>query len=152
MRAAAAHLARPRAPATLLRPAAPAGRPLAVTLCSSLRVAPLGAALLGQRPAAHSGVGAGAAGWVQRRFFSEDSEEVPVAAELGDVGDLEGSRGRQCGRASSSAACEPGAACRHHALECRPPMKNGMEKTGYTKRTKMASNAIKILLGQPETH
>ena len=68
----------------MLRPAAPAGRPLAVavTLCSPLRVAPLGAALLGQRPAAHSGVGAGAgaAGWVQRRFFSEDSEEVPVAA------------------------------------------------------------------------
>ena len=81
MRAAAAHLARPRAPAALLCPAAPA-RPL--TLCRSgwapLQVAPLGAALLGQRPGPHSGVGVGAAGWVQRRFFSEDSEEVPVAA------------------------------------------------------------------------
>ena len=84
MRAAAAHLARPRAPAALLRPAAPA-RPL--TLCRSgwapLQVAPLGAALLGQRPGPHSGVGAGAAGWVQRRSLSEDSEEVPVAAEIG---------------------------------------------------------------------
>ena len=38
-------------------------------------------ALLGQRPeTARRGVGAGAAGWVQRRFFSE---EVTIAAELG---------------------------------------------------------------------
>ena len=77
MRAAAARLARPRAPAALLRPAAPVR---ALTLCSPLRAAPVGA-LLGQRPeTARRGVGAGTAGWVQRRFFSE---EVTIAAELG---------------------------------------------------------------------
>ena len=77
MRAAAARLARPRAPAALLRPAAPVR---ALTLCSPLRAAPVGA-LLGQRPeTARRGVGAGTAGWVHRRFFSE---EVTIAAELG---------------------------------------------------------------------
>ena len=73
----AARLARPRAPAALLRPAAPVR---ALALCSPLRAAPVGA-LLGQRPeTARRNVGAGTAGWVQRRFFSE---EVTIAAELG---------------------------------------------------------------------
>ena len=77
MRAAAARLARPRAPAALLRPAAPVR---ALALCSPLRAAPVGA-LLGQRPeTARRDVGAGTAVWVQRRFFSE---EVTIAAELG---------------------------------------------------------------------
>ena len=91
MRAAAARLARPRAPAALLRPAAPVR---ALALCSPLRAAPVGA-LLGQRPeTARRGVGAGTAGWVQRRFFSEDSEEVPVAApEFGGESVREGEIG-----------------------------------------------------------
>ena len=80
MRAAAARLARPRAPAALLRPAAPVR---ALALCSPLRAAPVGALLGGQRPeTARRGVGAGTAGWVQRRFFSEDSEEVTIAPEF----------------------------------------------------------------------
>ena len=58
----------------------------ALALCP-LRAAPVGA-LLGQRPeTARRGVGAGTAGWVQRRFFSE---EVTIAAELGGEAVSEG--------------------------------------------------------------
>ena len=87
MRAAAARLARPRAPAALLRPAAPVR---ALTLCSPLRAAPVGA-LLGQRPeTARRGAGAATAGWVQRRFFSE---EVTITAEFGAESIVEGDVG-----------------------------------------------------------
>ena len=68
----------------MLRPAAPVR---ALTLCSPLRAAPVGA-LLGQRPeTARRGAGAATAGWVQRRFFSE---EVTIALEFGAESVVEG--------------------------------------------------------------